>query len=122
MSGPIAISHEVDGRRYFFGCLDESELADILPEVEKLGPVEVIADGLAEVRERLPVGARVRTDRYWKHGHGTVTETCGMPSYPHWPLEGPAAHMLSRDSASVCVEFDGDGCSSWWRALWIERT
>jgi len=122
MSGPIAISYQVDGRPYVFGGLDESELAELLPDVRAHDPsAAVIPDGLAEVRPRLPVGARVRTDRYWKHGNGTVVETRDLPGYAKWPASGPAAWILGHSGASVCVEFDGDGYSDWWPAAWIER-
>ncbi len=125
MGGPIAISYEVDGRQYTFGALSEGELAELLPDVEKhvSAPVVVIPDGLADIRERLPVGTRVRTGSraQWKRAHGTVTETCEMPGYAHWPEVGPSAWMLSHDGDSVCVRFDGDDFSSWWRAGWIER-
>ena len=122
MAGPIAVRYEAAGRRYVFGALDENELAEIMEEVRKVDPSPVIIpDGLAELRKRLPVGVRVRTDRYWQRGHGTVVETCDLPSYPHWPASGPAAWMLGHDCASVCVRFDGDSEPSWWRASWIER-
>ena len=126
MSGPIAIRYEMDGRTYEGGGYSEAEAAGLLPEIRKnLGPdcpVEVIADGLAEVRERLPAGARVRANSrgYWKRQLGTVAES-DVESYATWPESGRAAHFLSTDGASVCVEFDGDGYSSWWRASWIER-
>lgn len=120
--GPIAISYQVAGRPCVFGALSESELAEVLPEARKADPSPVVtADGLAELRERLPVGTRVRCDRYWQRGHGTVVETSDLPNYPHWPTSGPTAWMLSHADTAVCVRFDGDGYSSWWSAKWIER-
>ena len=124
MSGPVAIRYEMDGRTYEGGGYSEAEVAGLLPDIrEALGPdcpVEVIADGLAEVRERLPVGARVRANSrgYWQRGLGTVAES-DVESFANWPSSGSASHFLGSDAAYVCVEFDG--CSSWWRASWIER-
>jgi hypothetical protein len=126
MSGPIAISYQYQGRAVMGGGYDEGELASLLPAIrDELGPdcpVDVIADGLAEVRERLPAGARVRANSrgYWKRGLGTVVES-EVESYARWPESGTSAHFLSTDGPSVCVEFDGDGYSGWWRESWIER-
>ena len=121
MSGPIVILYRLDGREHAFGALDADELAEMLPEVRRHDPFPVIVwDGLAHVRERLPVGARVRCLKHWKRQHGTVTQTDVMPSYPHWPAEGPAAWMLSHNYAEVCVRFDGEDWADWWPANWIE--
>ena len=91
----------------------------VLPDVQKVDPAPVvIPDGLASVRERLPAGSRVRTDRYWKRGLGTVVESCELPGYARWPEVRPAAHFLGHDAAEVCVRFDGDAHASWWRAHW----
>ena len=122
MGGPIVISYEVEGRRYTFGGLDEGELAEVLPEVKAVDPSPVIIpDGLADLRERLPAGSRVRTCRHWQHGHGTVVESCGLPGYARWPEVRPAAWFLGHDGAEVCVRFDGDQGASWWPSKWIER-
>ena len=124
MSGPMAIRYELDGRQVTFGGVSEAEAARLLPDIREQGlsPV-VIADGLAEVRERLPVGARVRTRArgFWKRAFGTVVESDDFPSFKQWPDSGPSAWFLCHDAAEVCVKFDGDSYADWWPAHWIER-
>ena len=123
MSGPMAIRYEMDGRQITFGGVSEAELAYLLPDIREHGldPV-VIQDGLAEVRERLPAGTRVRTVGYgqWKRGRGTVAESDDYPGYRQWPESGPSAWFLCHGGARVCVRFDGDSYADWWPAHWIE--
>jgi hypothetical protein len=123
MSGPIAIRYELNGRQVTNGAFSEAELAEYRPDIEAMvGSVEVIPDGLAEVRERFPAGTRVRATAKapWKHGHGTVTRSDSRPGYARWPEVPGDSWFLGNDGAEVCVKFDGDNFADWWPTYMIE--
>ena len=114
--GPLVIAYRQDGHDHVSGAWTEQQVAELLPEMEKIGCVIIrVYDGIAEAKAEFPPGTRVIARRkHWKSPLGTVATDAEIQQCK---VRNCHAHGWHCDSsgAHVPVRFDGDeGVLGWW--------